>query len=188
MADPAGGRRVLGIDPGLAATGWAVVRSGPGRPSLLACGTVRTAAGDDPGARLLQIARALREAIAEHAPQAAAVEQALVARSAKSALALGQARGAALLSAAEAGLQVYEYLPMHVKQAVTGYGHAEKGQVERMVAHLVDLAGAPGSSHAADAIAIALCHLGRSGLPRTAKGGRRSARAAWEAVAAGAGR
>jgi crossover junction endodeoxyribonuclease RuvC len=116
------------------------------------------------------------------------VEQALVARSAKSALALGQARGAALLSAAEAGLPVHEYLPMHVKQAVTGYGHAEKAQVERMVSHLVDLDGAPGSSHAADAIAIALCHLGGSRLPSRPARGRRSARAAWTTFAAGVAR
>jgi Holliday junction resolvasome RuvABC endonuclease subunit len=77
---------------------------------------------------------------------------------------------------------------MHVKQAVTGYGHAEKAQVERMVAQLVTLDGAPGSSHAADAIAIALCHLGHGGLPRPASRGRRSTRAAWTAFAAGAGR
>ena len=161
---------------------------GPGKPCLIACGTIRTAPGDDAGARLLKIARGLREAIAEHAPRVAAVEQALVARSAKSALALGQARGAALLSAAVAGLPVHEYLPMHVKQAVTGYGHAEKAQVERMVAHLVDLEGAPGSTHAADAIAIALCHLGHGGLPRAGTRARRSSRAAWTAFAAGAAR
>jgi crossover junction endodeoxyribonuclease RuvC len=180
--------RVLGIDPGLAATGWAVLDPGPRKPRLVACGTIRTAPGDDPGARLLKIARGLRAAIAEHAPLVAAVEQALVARSATSALALGQARGAALLSAAEAGLPVHEYLPMHVKQAVTGYGHAEKAQVERMVSHLVSLDGAPGSSHAADAVAIALCHLGRGGLPQPATRSGRSARAAWAAFASGAGR
>jgi crossover junction endodeoxyribonuclease RuvC len=182
------GHRILGIDPGLAATGWAVLGPGLRKPCLIACGTIRTAPGDDPGARLLKIARGLRGAIADHAPRAAAVEQALVARSAKSALALGQARGAALLSAAEAGLPVHEYLPMHVKQAVTGYGHAEKAQVEQMVAHLVDLDGAPGSSHAADAIAIALCHLGQGSLPRSGSRGKRTSRAAWTAFATGAGR
>ncbi|MHB8834335.1 MAG: crossover junction endodeoxyribonuclease RuvC [Candidatus Methylomirabilia bacterium] len=182
------GLRILGIDPGLAATGWAVVAPGPAKPEVVACGTIRTAPADDAASRLVKIARGLREAIAAHAPRVAAVEQALVARSAQSALALGQARGVALLILAEAGLPVHEYLPMHVKQAVTGYGHAEKGQVERMVAQLVTLTGAPGSSHAADAIAIALCHLGHGAVPRAATRARRSTRAAWTAFAAGAGR
>jgi crossover junction endodeoxyribonuclease RuvC len=185
---PGDGLRVLGIDPGVAATGWAVVGPGPRKPGVIACGTIRTAPADDAASRLLKIARGLREAIAAHAPQVAAVEQALVARSAQSALALGQARGVALLTAAEAGLPVHEYLPMHVKQAVTGYGHAEKAQVERMVAHLVTFSGSPGSSHAADAIAIALCHLGHGAIPRAAARGRRSTRAAWTAFAAGAAR
>ena len=183
-----GGPRIIGIDPGLAATGWAVIEPGPQKPGVLACGTIRTIPADDAAIRLVKIARGLRDAIAAHAPQVAAVEQALVARSAQSALALGQARGVALFISAEAGLPVHEYLPMHVKQAVTGYGHAEKSQVERMVAQLVALEGAPGSSHAADAIAIALCHLGHGAVPRAATRGRRSTRAAWTAFAAGAGR
>jgi crossover junction endodeoxyribonuclease RuvC len=182
------GQRILGIDPGLAATGWAIIGPGLGKPAVIACGTIRTTPADDQADRLVKIARGLREAIAAHAPQVAAVEQALVARSAQSALALGQARGVALLVSAEAGLPVHEYLPMHVKQAVTGYGHAEKAQVERMVSRLVTLSGSPGSSHAADAIAIALCHLGHGGVPRAATRGRRSTRAAWTAFAAGAGR
>jgi crossover junction endodeoxyribonuclease RuvC len=187
---PIAGRalRVLGIDPGLAATGWAVLGPGPQKPCLIACGTIRTTPADDAAARLVKIARGLRDAIAGHAPQVAAVEHALVARSAQSALALGQARGVALLVSAEFGLPVHEYLPMHVKQAVAGYGHAEKSQVERMVARLVTLTGAPGSSHAADAIAIAICHLGHGGVPRVASAGRRSTRAAWTAFAAAAGR
>lgn len=185
-ADAGRGPRVLGIDPGLAATGWAVLSPGPPRPQVLGCGTIRTSPSDDPGARLMKIARGLREAIAAHAPQVAAVEQALVARGARSALALGQAWGVALLSAAEAGLSVHEYLPMHVKQAVTGFGHAEKGQVERMVVRLVAIAGTPGSSHAADAVAIALCHLGGGSFPRGAPGSRRSTRSAWTAFVAGA--
>ncbi len=183
------GSRILGIDPGLAATGWAVLVPGAPRPLAIASGTIRTSAGDGAGERLARIARGLREAIAAHAPLVAVVEQALVARSAKSALALGEARGVAILTAAEAGLPVHEYLPMHVKQAVTGYGHAEKRQVERMVGLLVDLTRAPGSSHAADAIAVALCHLGHGGLPRSAGRSRRaSSRSAWTAFAAGAGR
>ena len=184
------GARVLGIDPGLAATGWAVLDPAPAKPRVIACGTIRTSAADEAGARLVKIARGLRAAIAAHTPRVAAVEQALVARSARSALALGEARGVALLAAAEAGREVHQYLPMHVKQAATGYGHADKQQVERMIPHLV-AAGAqapPDSSHAADAVAIALCHLGHGGAPRGA--GRRSGstRAAWTAFAARAGK
>lgn len=192
MSTPAAagrGARILGIDPGLAATGWAVLDPAAAKPRVVACGTIRTSAADAAGARLAKIARGLREAIAAHAPCVAAVEQALVARSARSALALGEARGVALLAAAEAGLEVHQYLPMHVKQAATGYGHADKQQVARVIPHLVAAtAAAADSSHAADAVAIALCHLGHGGAPRGA--GRRggSSRAAWTAFAARAGK
>jgi len=183
------GQRILGIDPGLAATGWAVIGPGIGKPAVIACGTIRTTPTDDQAARLVKIARGLRAAIAAHAPLVAAVEQALVARSARSALALGEARGVALLAAAEAGLEVHQYLPMHVKQAATGYGHADKGQVARAIVHLVAAAAATAdSSHAADAVAVALCHLGHGGAPRGASGRRGGARAAWTAFAAGAGK
>lgn len=181
--------RVLGIDPGLAATGWAVLDPAPAKPRVIACGTIRTCAADGAGARLAKIARGLRAAIAAHAPQVAAVEQALVARSARSALALGEARGVALLAAAEAGLEVHQYLPMHVKQAATGYGHADKEQVERVIPHLVAALAVPAdSSHAADAVAIALCHIGHGGAPPAAGRRSRSARAAWTAFAARAGK
>ncbi|HWR98205.1 MAG TPA: crossover junction endodeoxyribonuclease RuvC [Candidatus Methanoperedens sp.] len=182
------GPRVLGIDPGLAATGWAVLEPAGARPLLIACGTLRTLAADERAARLVLLARGLRDAIAAHRPAVAAVEEALVARNARSALALGEARGVALATAAAAGLAVYEYLPMHIKQAVTGYGHAEKAQVERMVSHLLGNGEPPGSSHAADAIAVALCHLGHGGIPRAAARARGSARAAWTAFAAGRAR
>ena len=187
---PAGrGARVLGIDPGLAATGWAVLDPVPAKPRVIACGTIRTAAADEAGVRLAKIARGLRAAIAAHAPRVAAVEQALVARSARSALALGEARGVALLAAAEAGLEVHQYLPMHVKQAATGYGHADKEQVARAIPHLVDARAVPAdSSHAADEVAIALCHLGHGSSPRGAGRRTRSSRAAWTAFAAGAGK
>jgi len=181
-------RRVIGIDPGLAATGWAVLDPAPDRPRVVASGTIRTSAADEAGARLALIARGLRAAIAAHAPAVAAVEQALVARGARSALALGEARGVALLAAAEAGLEIHQYLPMHVKQAATGYGHADKGQVARVLPHLVAAAAPADSSHAADAVAVALCHLGHGGTPRGAGRRRGGARAAWTAFAAGAGK
>jgi len=187
---PAGrGARVLGIDPGLAATGWAVLDPAPVKPRVIACGTIRTAASDEAGSRLAKIARGLRAAIAAHAPCVAAIEQALVARSARSALALGEARGVALLAAAEAGLEIHQYLPMHVKQAATGYGHADKAQVERVIPHLVAAPATPAdSSHAADAVAIALCHIGHGGSPPVVGRRGRSSRAAWTDFAARAGK
>jgi len=180
--------RVLGVDPGLAATGWSVLEPALPKPRLVACGTIRTAPGGDPGGRLALIFEGLRAAIAAHRPEAAAVEEALVARGAKSALRLGEARGVALLAAAEAGLPVHEYLPMRVKQSVAGYGHADKAQVARMVRHLVAATAEPDSAHAADAVAVALCHLGRGALPAAAPRGRRGSRAAWTAFVDGGGR
>jgi crossover junction endodeoxyribonuclease RuvC len=177
------GARIIGIDPGLAATGWGVIECGAGRPRVVACGTIRSSARQGIGERLRGIARGLREAIEAAAPGAAAVEQVLVARNPRSALLLGQARGVAILAAAEAGLAVSEYLPMHVKRAVTGYGHAEKDQVQLMLPRLLDLAVGFDSADAADALAVALCHLG-GGCAPAAAGPRRhgSARAAWTAA------
>lgn len=175
--------RVLGIDPGLTATGWGVIEDGGDRPRVVACGTIRSQARERLGERLRGIYRGLREVIDGCGPTVAAIEQVMVAKSAHSAIILGQARGVALLAAAEAGLEFHEYLPMHVKQAVTGYGHAEKDQVQKMLPRLLSLALPPDSADAADALAIALCHLGRAGLPGIAPARRRvSTRAAWTAA------
>jgi crossover junction endodeoxyribonuclease RuvC len=177
------GARILGIDPGLAATGWGVIACGPGRPRVVACGTIRSGARQELGERLRGIAEGLREAIAAGEPDVAAIEQVLVARNARSALLLGQARGVAILAAAQAGLAVHEYLPMHVKRAVTGYGHAEKDQIQRMLPQLLALDVAPDSADAADALAVALCHLGGGVVPAEARPPRRgSDRAAWTAA------
>lgn len=176
--------RILGIDPGITATGWGVVEDGRERPRVVACGTIRSHAGAPIGERLRGIYRGLRDVIDGSTPTVAAIEQVLVAKSARSAIILGQARGVALLAAAEAGLEIHEYLPMHVKQAATGYGHAEKGQVQKMLPHLLTLEVPCDSADAADALAIALCHLGRARVPGDAAAHRRiSTRAAWTAAA-----
>ncbi|MRX51511.1 crossover junction endodeoxyribonuclease RuvC [Paracoccus sp. S-4012] len=148
--------RVLGIDPGLRATGWGVVLVEGSRLRHVANGIVRSE-GTDLGVRLLTLYRGLCAVIAEHAPDAAAVEQTFVNKDAAGTLKLGQARGIAMLAPAEAGLSIGEYAPNAVKKAVVGVGHAGKGQVEYMVRFQlpgVVLAGAD----AADALAIAICH------------------------------
>lgn len=154
--------RVLGIDPGSHHTGYGVVEADGTRLRLLACGTV-SPGGDRPLAqRLAVIHRGLVEVIERLSPAAVAVEGVYHAANARSALVLGQARGAALVAAACADIDVVEYAASEIKRAVTGTGRAGKEQVSRMVGML--LGGAvPGDEHAADAIAAAICHLNRRG-------------------------
>lgn len=152
--------RVLGIDPGLRNMGWGVIEIDGPRMRHIANGVIRTAAdgsAEDLGARLSQLYRGLCAVIAEHRPDAAAVEQTFVNKDAAGTLKLGQARGIALLAPAEAGLPVGEYAPNAVKKTVVGVGHAAKEQVQHMVR--VQLAGVQfDSPDAADALAIAICH------------------------------
>jgi crossover junction endodeoxyribonuclease RuvC len=153
--------RVIGIDPGLAACGWGVVDADGPRLRFVACGTVRPR-GPDLAARLMDLHDALAFALAAHAPEAAAVEETFVNANPRAALALGQARGIAMLVAAQAGLSVGEYAPNAVKKAVVGTGHAAKAQIGHMVR--LQLPGcAPDSPDAADALAIALCHAAHLG-------------------------
>ena len=148
--------RVLGIDPGLRNMGWGVIHvSGP-RISHVANGVCRSTV-TDLGARLLQLHQALSAVLIEHAPDAAAVEQTFVNKDGASTLKLGQARGIAMLVAAQAGLVIGEYAPNAVKKTVVGVGHADKRQVDHMVRMQlpgVEIAG----PDAADALAIAICH------------------------------
>jgi crossover junction endodeoxyribonuclease RuvC len=144
---------LLGVDPGLASTGWALL----GLDSrVTACGTIRTAPG--PAApRLLQIVTELREVLASSAVAEAALEELFMGRNATSALGVAQARGAVLMTLAAAGIAIFEYKPAQVKAALTGYGMAGKAQMARMLALQVGL-DARVDDHATDAIAIALCH------------------------------
>ncbi len=148
--------RVLGIDPGLRNMGWGVIAVDGPRLSHVANGIIHSD-GTDLGARLVTLYRGLCAVIAEHAPDAAAVEQTFVNKDAVATLKLGQARGIALLAPAEVGLEVGEYAPNAIKKTVVGVGHAAKEQVAHMVRVQlpgVRLAGAD----AADALAIAICH------------------------------
>jgi crossover junction endodeoxyribonuclease RuvC len=163
---------VLGIDPGLARTGFGVVAADGSRVRLLAQGAVTTAAGLDTGTRLASIAAAVGELVERHRPDAVAVESLYVGANPRAILAVGQARGAALAACGRSGVPSAEYSPAQVKTAVCGYGRAEKGQVGRMVAAILGLAAAPASEHAADALAVAICHLAASRVAIPA-GGRR---------------
>jgi crossover junction endodeoxyribonuclease RuvC len=149
--------RILGIDPGLRRTGWGVVAIQGSRLSFLACGSL---ASDDKAAlsqRLVSIHDGLRQVVAEHGPDEAAVEATFVNRDAAATLKLGQARGIAMLVPALAGLPVAEYAPNLVKKTIVGAGHSEKMQIRMMVKVLLPKAD-PQSDDAADALAIAVTH------------------------------
>jgi len=148
---------ILGLDPGLGTTGWGLIRAEGNRLSHLANGQLRTDAKDSLARRLSYLDSQLAALIADHAPQAAAVEEVFVNANPQSTLKLGQARGVVLLAVSRAGIEPGEYAARLVKKAVVGVGSAEKPQVHAMVARLlpgVKIAGAD----AADALAVAICH------------------------------
>jgi crossover junction endodeoxyribonuclease RuvC len=148
--------KVLGIDPGTAACGFGIVHESEGRLRATAHGSWSTRAGERPELRLKTIFDAVARLIAEHAPDAVALEESVVGADARIALSVGQARGAVLVACAAGGVEATEYSPTHVKRIVCGYGRADKQQIQRMVKLVlgVDVA----NSHAADALAVAVCH------------------------------
>jgi crossover junction endodeoxyribonuclease RuvC len=150
--------KVLGIDPGTAACGYAIVQESGGRVRALDYGWWKTPASDRPEARLKTIYEAVDELIRRAAPDAVALEESFVGVDARTALSVGQARGAVLVAAALAGVECAEYSPTRVKQAVCGYGRAVKAQVQRMVQAILRLDAPPAPSHAADALAVGICH------------------------------
>ena len=149
---------VLGIDPGTAITGYGLVREERDGLSLLACGVIRTPAKEALPERLKRIYTELCDIIRTYRPEAMAVEQIFFSNNARTAFAVGQARGVCLLAGVEGGVAVHEYTPLQVKQAVVGYGQATKEQVQQMVRMLLELEAAPQPDDAADAVAIAICH------------------------------
>ncbi len=159
--------RILGIDPGLRNTGWGVIESDGSRLVYVACGTVRSDAGESLSERLRQLMEGLAAVIAAHAPDEAAVEETFVNRDPQSALKLGQARGVALLAPAMAGVSVAEYAANLVKKTVVGAGHAEKAQVAMMVRVLLPKSELK-SADAADALAVAICHAQHRGARQLA--------------------
>ncbi len=163
--------RVLGIDPGSAATGWGLVELVGGSLRHGGHGVLRTGSGEA-APKLGLLAGALAELFERERPEVAAVERIFVARSPRSALVLGQARGVALAVAALAGVPVAEYTPAEVKRAVTGSGRAAKPQVQWMVEALLSLPRRP-ARDAADALALAICHARAGRLRALGAGGRR---------------
>jgi crossover junction endodeoxyribonuclease RuvC len=150
---------IFGIDPGSERTGYGCIASDGRRHRLLACGTI-SAPADSPFAdRLHAIHTGLVDLLAAHRPDCVAIENIFHARNVRSALKLGHARGVALLAAAAAGIVVVEYTPAEVKRAVVGFGRAEKPQVAQMVKLLLGLDAPPSPHDAADAVAIAICHV-----------------------------
>ena len=151
--------RVLGIDCGSRVTGYGVIDSDGGECCMVRCGAIKTKSSDPLPNRLRSIHNAIVEIIRDLEPEAAAFESLFYATNVQSALKLGYVRGVSMFAAAEANLPVFEYSPLEVKSAVTGYGRAEKNQVQQMVRALLKLEASPEPYDASDALAVAICHV-----------------------------
>lgn len=151
--------RVLGIDPGIAITGYGLIEDRAGDLEALAYGDIRTPAGDPLPFRLRQLYDAIHSLIQSYRPDVAAIERVFFGRNVSTALAVGHARGVTLLALAQAEIPVYEYTPADVKQALVGYGSAPKAQIQAMVRMLLRLPEIPRPDDVADALAVAICHL-----------------------------
>ncbi len=164
--------RILGIDPGVAITGYAVIEEVGGEFKCLVSGCIRTAADLLPERRLQAIHNQIVDLIRDHNPQALAVEKIFFSKNVRTAFQVGEARGVIMLIAANSGMDLFQYTPLQVKQAVAGYGKAEKQQVQKMVQMLLKLKQQPAVDDEADAMAVALCHLQNRRWQDAVKGGR----------------
>jgi crossover junction endodeoxyribonuclease RuvC len=149
---------ILGVDPGTAITGYGLVQSEGDALQLIAYGAITTPADWKMPQRLQHIYAELTALIRTHQPTDAVIEKLFFSKNVRTALSVGQARGVALLAAAQAGLAIHEYTPLEIKQAVVGYGRAEKTQIQQMVRMLLQLDFIPQPDDAADALAVAICH------------------------------
>jgi crossover junction endodeoxyribonuclease RuvC len=150
--------KVIGIDPGTANCGYGIVHERDGRLEAIDHGWWKTSAAERPEQRLKTIFDAVAGLIEAHRPDAVVLEESFVGADARTALSVGQARGAVMVAAANAGIDCAEYPPARVKQTVCGYGRAEKRQVQKMVKVILKMDAEPTPSHAADALAVAICH------------------------------
>ena len=150
--------RILGIDPGYAIVGFGVLEADRGQARLVRCGAINTPAGVPMPQRLLQIQQDMETLIATFQPDAMAIEELFFNTNVTTGIGVAQARGVILAAAAKLGVEIFEYTPSQVKQAVVGYGKAEKHQVMDMTKLILKLPGVPKPDDAADAVAIALCH------------------------------
>lgn len=151
--------RVLGIDPGLATMGWGVVDAGPNRHLFVACGIISTKPDMRLQERLMAIKQAVSDLLNEYQPDEIVFEELFFSRNVTTALTVGAARGVAITACADYTALLYEYTPMQIKQGITGYGHADKKQVQQMVAMILSLNAFPKPDDAADAVAAAVTHL-----------------------------
>jgi crossover junction endodeoxyribonuclease RuvC len=157
MTDP---RVVIGVDPGLAATGYGLVREHPdGSLEYLGHGVIKTSSQENDPQRLLSLYQELKRVVEQHRPDSCAVEKLFMQRNVKTAIRVGEGRGAALVALASADLPLREYTPSEIKQAVVGYGNADKNQVQEMVKLLLNMQELPRPDDAADALAVAICHI-----------------------------
>ena len=152
--------RILGIDPGTIAMGYGVIESRDDETTLIDCGVLTTPVRSPIGERLAYLYNKLVEIVVKTQPDAVAIEQPFVAKNAKSALAIGRAQAVAILAAANQSIPAHEYTPTQIKQQVANYGASSKEQIQEMVRLQLGLSQAPQPSDAADALAVALCHLG----------------------------
>jgi crossover junction endodeoxyribonuclease RuvC len=150
--------RIIGIDPGTGILGFGIIEVIKGKPQLVDGGVVRTPVKEDDAVRLLTIYEELTDIIAETKPQEMAVEKLFFAQNVTTAMTVAQARGVVLLTGMQAGLKISEYTPLQIKQALTGYGRAEKKQIQEMVRVILNLKDVPKPDDCADAIACAICH------------------------------
>ncbi len=152
--------KIVGIDPGTAITGYGIIRQVQGgKLEVIDYGVVRTEPGLPLPQRLIRLYEALTDLLSRHRPDGGAVEKLFYQRNAKTAMSVGQARGVSLLALAQASMPISEYTPLEIKQAVVGYGRAEKSQVQEMVKALLNMPQIPTPDDAADALAVAICHI-----------------------------
>ena len=151
--------RVLGLDPGTATTGWAIIEEKGGKMQALAYGHISTKAKKTESKRLLEISDDLKKIITKYKPTEAGIEKIFFFKNQKTIIQIGQARGSLLLTLEQKNVRIFGYTPLQVKQAVTGYGKAEKKQVQIMVQKILTLPALPTPDDTADALAIAICHL-----------------------------
>lgn len=159
---------ILGIDPGYAIVGWGVLEYNAGKFKTVAYGSIVTPAGMEPALRLAEIHRGMNDIIDKYKPDQMAVEELFFNTNSKTAIMVAEARGVILVAAKLKGVEIYEYTPLQVKQAVVGYGRADKKQVISMVTSLLNLPKPPKPDDTADALAIAMCH-GHAGCSKLSK-------------------
>lgn len=151
--------KVLGIDPGIAITGYGILQKKDNNVKMMKCGSIITDTSMDTSERLLIIYNSLTDVIKDFKPDRVAIEELFFNKNAKTVIQVGQARGVSILAAANQGVPVWEYTPLQVKQSIVGYGRASKKQIQEMVKLLLGLKEIPRPDDVADALAIALCHL-----------------------------